>query len=464
MKLGREVIEMVYNEYIKCNVCGTVTRVRLQVGWLKEHPINVTCGECGISLKGIAQIDQVNIGLSLTFENAEKVSENPNEKFIVECSGEFPGRKQQKVDENTMFDFLISPFIENTMRMGEKFEQFKEKTSRLVNVCYDWSNIKRIFDLYKNNNDKYFIQEIHKYLPKEQFPCSGKLEKLRAIHMIEVVSFITTLRPDIIREATEENLIAKFNQDQLIKLIEFLNAHKEYGLVDMQYQIFELMDKFIKIFPALIPAYTLEFMEKGALNLEDYGSTTSDFESVKDFYLSAYETLGNLLIVPVALNNISNRSSYDAMMKLDQHKNINSLEDFIQMQSKANRYHFCVNTETYTRKLLLNVNSRIRNAIGHDDVKYDSISQKITYIPNPKKREKSDSMYLLEFEKDIINIFEALLEIDEMLYMLMKIDLLRQGEKLEIFDLFNKSNHKKIGRNEKCPCGSGLKYKFCHGR
>lgn len=22
---------------------------------------------------------------------------------------------------------------------------------------------------------------------------------------------------------------------------------------------------------------------------------------------------------------------------------------------------------------------------------------------------------------------------------------------------------KKIGRNEKCPCGSGLKYKFCHG-
>ena len=23
---------------------------------------------------------------------------------------------------------------------------------------------------------------------------------------------------------------------------------------------------------------------------------------------------------------------------------------------------------------------------------------------------------------------------------------------------------KKIGRNEKCPCGSGKKYKICHGR
>ena len=25
------------------------------------------------------------------------------------------------------------------------------------------------------------------------------------------------------------------------------------------------------------------------------------------------------------------------------------------------------------------------------------------------------------------------------------------------------SDNKKIGRNEKCPCGSGKKYKHCHG-
>jgi preprotein translocase subunit SecA len=27
-----------------------------------------------------------------------------------------------------------------------------------------------------------------------------------------------------------------------------------------------------------------------------------------------------------------------------------------------------------------------------------------------------------------------------------------------------KRRHRKIGRNEPCPCGSGLKYKRCHGR
>ena len=30
---------MVFNTFIKCQVCGCITRVRLQVGWQEEHPI-----------------------------------------------------------------------------------------------------------------------------------------------------------------------------------------------------------------------------------------------------------------------------------------------------------------------------------------------------------------------------------------------------------------------------------------
>lgn len=44
---------MVFNTFIKCQVCGCITRVRLQVGWQEEHPIEVTCGKCGISLSGV---------------------------------------------------------------------------------------------------------------------------------------------------------------------------------------------------------------------------------------------------------------------------------------------------------------------------------------------------------------------------------------------------------------------------
>ena len=61
---------MVYNEFIRCEVCGCITRIRLQVGWLDEHPIAVTCGKCGISLKGKVKIGQDTLGLKLIREQS----------------------------------------------------------------------------------------------------------------------------------------------------------------------------------------------------------------------------------------------------------------------------------------------------------------------------------------------------------------------------------------------------------
>lgn len=49
---------MVYNCFIRCHVCGSITRVRLQVGWQEEHPIVVACRKCGISLNGKVKIGQ----------------------------------------------------------------------------------------------------------------------------------------------------------------------------------------------------------------------------------------------------------------------------------------------------------------------------------------------------------------------------------------------------------------------
>ena len=82
---------MVYNEFIRCEVCGCITRIRLQVGWLDEHPIAVTCGKCGISLKGKVKIGQDTLGLKFEFENAERVNAAPTTipDYVVECSGEF---------------------------------------------------------------------------------------------------------------------------------------------------------------------------------------------------------------------------------------------------------------------------------------------------------------------------------------------------------------------------------------
>ncbi|MFP1693425.1 hypothetical protein ACLD53_00060 [Gardnerella swidsinskii] len=57
---------MVFNTFIKCQVCGCITRVRLQVGCQEEHPIEVACGKCGTSLSGSVKIGQDRPGLSFS--------------------------------------------------------------------------------------------------------------------------------------------------------------------------------------------------------------------------------------------------------------------------------------------------------------------------------------------------------------------------------------------------------------
>ena len=76
---------------------------------------------------------------------------------------------------------------------------------------------------------------------------------------------------------------------------------------------------------------------------------------------------------------------------------------------------------------------------------------------------------LSEFKKEAFNLFEGLLlkiknDLIKFLFNL-KIVVSDEGKNekdQEELKNENKSD-KKVGRNEKCPCGSGKKFKHCHG-
>ncbi len=100
---------MVYNCFIKCQVCGSITRIRLQVGWQNEHPVVVTCGKCGTSLSGHVKIGQSTPSLKFDFDNADIINKADNADYMVECSGEFPTIKQRET--NSVDEIMITPFI-----------------------------------------------------------------------------------------------------------------------------------------------------------------------------------------------------------------------------------------------------------------------------------------------------------------------------------------------------------------
>ena len=75
---------------------------------------------------------------------------------------------------------------------------------------------------------------------------------------------------------------------------------------------------------------------------------------------------------------------------------------------------------------------------------------------------------LSEFKKEAFVLFEGLLQKikNDLIKFLLNLNIVVSKEEQERDDeevSSNDKSEKKIGRNEKCPCGSGKKFKHCHG-
>lgn len=319
-----------------------------------------------------------------------------------------------------------------------------------------------LLQLFKSGQEEFIIQEIKKLYPESFIQCRNELEILRAVRMIEVQGFLAPLKPSIIRVPEIGSSILKLPKEKIDVLLKYLYSHDGYSLTQMQDQINTLLGSFVEVFPYLVPAFSLQFYEDKNVDFELEGTTTSTYEDVKQFYLDAYETLGNLLIIPASIDNIKYRS--DANCFINNDAGITTLDKFLSA-TKANRFHLYNSSEIYMRTINVEYNQKLRNAIGHNDVDYDTATQKIVYIPDPKRRDRKKSEYLLEFEMEALSMFQAVLVISEYLYRIKELDLVSKGVVPLPVEFPNKTiQRNKIYPNEKCPCGSGIKYKKCHGR
>ena len=73
---------------------------------------------------------------------------------------------------------------------------------------------------------------------------------------------------------------------------------------------------------------------------------------------------------------------------------------------------------------------------------------------------------LSEFKKEAFALFEGLLEKikNDVIKFLLNLNIVVKNEEEEKSEKQIPTQNKKIGRNDKCLCGSGKKYKHCHGR
>ncbi len=417
---------MVTRTYLQCNVCKSVIVVRTQIGHLERHPIRFSCGKCEVSITGECLIDQKSVHFSIQFDNGEIL--NPENlsieaQYEIEISGEFLTKKMISLDE-TGYLPPTTPFMNAMLLMDSNDqEKFAEKISHLIHFPKeDWAYLRQLHELWNLKKYEYLLEQLRENLPEVLFPLHNKLEYLRGIHQLYMMGFSPML-PDGFFEKTADTMFENIEKIGIGQhnFSEMFQYFQEKGLLD-QYEkkILNLLDSFVAHYPFFISATGISFFKR-PISYEEYGTTTTTFEDVKDLYQDCFEGIATMFPLVLAYNNLLYRQDFSKMQE-STFPAIHTMDDFLKkMKNNGNKLKFLQNKEFFNELIALDSDHDLRNAIGHGSYQYHGLTQVLTFYGSGEMH-KGDAkeLYLLEFIEKTLKQVETLMLLLELVYQTRK--------------------------------------------
>ncbi len=408
---------MTQRSYLKCDVCGSITIIRLQAGWLDWHPIIIPCGHCGILISGKATFRPPHVDCE--FHNATQVGEQQAD-FYLEISGELPAKLLRPMGAEP-YVWSPPPFFQALEGMGqENYDLFRSRfVAFLNNIDKSWPEVRRINELWNSGERGYLAKEVHTMLPRKQWPMTNEAEMLRGVHQVKLRFFHPILSSDYFTAASEDLMpkIKGLAQKHPAGFVDLLTYFSPDNLLKHYEQIsFNRLQVFVELFRSLIPAFAQFFYKNGVP--DDVGITTVDFDALKHFYADSYESLSELLPLVIAYNNLSERGDFRVMKSL--RKDVTTLDQLLE-KSKGDRLRFVDGSEPFGGGIAKDLNNKLRNAIAHNSYSYDRKQQQITYFSSGQIGQGDAlSITLLAFAGACWNLQNRMMEVVELLYQTRK--------------------------------------------
>jgi len=137
--------------------------------------------------------------------------------------------------------------------------------------------------------------------------------------------------------------------------------------------------------------------------------------------------------------------------------------EIINMLKYANRYRIKIIGETQNKILEKKIFLQIIDFSWRSHLQYLEQLRQVIGL-----RQYGQKDPLSEFKKEAFTLFEGLLgkikkDLIKLLFNLSIVVPSSEEEKSDGEEIKKNDAFKKVGRNEKCPCGSGKKFKHCHG-
>lgn len=460
---------MVVRLYCKCAICNKVTMIKYQMGD-QSFPVTYTCPNCLTEIRGQCNNRTDRLIPDFTFENASELKEHTTPDFFMQASRELPTAHIKNYENEDQF--ALSPY----MCLGHELNSLPKVSNwnRAISFTNNAeSTIHRIFDLirlWENGKTDVLALQLKANLPAALFPLNNRAEIYRALRT-EFIHFVNPLLPHNWKagKITFKKIldVHQANQPALEKYIDIFEKNYEMGRLERKLN--SAIESFMGLVPLILPAYLAFDITEIYENTDKYALSTVSFKSLLDFYQKSYETILDAGSIFIALNNILYRNDFENMP----HSQNKTFSDSVK---EPNKFLFIkdnlVQEECFSELIISLPRNRIRNSIGHFSTEFDGVTQVIRFIDTHKGETREECISLLQFAVLCIENFHTCFYLSEIIYHLRKWYCIMCGDipflpNTDITSELNTTStrfHKKVGRNDPCPCGSGIKYKKCCGK
>lgn len=450
---NKEGEKMTVNYFIKCPVCGTITRMRTPAGYIYNTPVRIHCGKCNTLLTGEFISDKENAEAYYIPKNCEEVPLQ-NYEYYGEASGEILCKKIQLLPdtkENLIKSPRLSPVFSFLYSMSEDNKNnFINYTCFAYDLTKNWDLMQIKYNLFLNGEMDLIKEKYETDAKKLGYNLSSDFEIMRYVYC----SFFFDCGGIFKRKEIKQILLEinhHFRHLNIQTLKEYINFLDEKNrILTIQTKLFEMMFSYMKILMNLIPAIGANLYDDSTtIDKETLGLTTCSFEDIKSFYQDAYENLADCCDLVVGLDNIENRGSFNMFTnKFDMDK--------FSAQSKGNRIKHLGHEEFFAKTFnFLSDSNEMRNAIGHNDYNYKGIQQTIEYTVQTTGEKRTS--YLLDVAIESVKLMQSAYILMFFLYEIQRYKQRTDRESI----VMNPVLYSKTKNQDRCPCGSGRKYKDC---
>ena len=400
---------MVTQIYLVCDYCRTKFRLRWQVTNHKAR-ILVRCPKCNTKIHGYLE---VGTDKPLVIYNAKETIDESNVDYIQEISSELVTHKMKPAKEFTDY---ITPFIRSADVDYNNCFQYLG----FVEKCPNEAEV--IQDLFSANNFRFLKQKmrdeknIYIKVSKSQikiYKLNSKVDLLMACHQYIMISLLYSGIDINIANVMNTILeLSKSHSNQVKALSKLLDNNGYYGKLVSKFP--ELVGIYNKNYISLIAPLMISDID--SIDLVEYGLSSVDYEDLLELYRKSYEFIGEFIIYVIGMNNICERGDYNTFTT-----GVFDIENKVNQEDKYNRIQSFVKPgERFSLGFCDTLNKTIRNSEAHFDVKYDVITQRLTFVSQGKRKTETEELYLLEFAKETIRVFELAVKLWEIAYQLQK--------------------------------------------